>query len=141
MVSIIIYLFSHCSNSIQLAFPIFLLVNNFLRLRPPDPASRFNLQGVTRAIFRACALVNRIRIRCTQLILSFLVFFKFTEFAVFSYLITVYFYRIKYNVIYWYCFVQNQCKQLFAMEKYEIDTFYVQRVQCVYKKKIIKKRA
>lgn len=28
-------------------------------------------------------------------------------------------------------------KQLFAMEKYEIDTFHVQRVQCVYRKKII----
>lgn len=44
------------------------------------------------------------------------------------------FYRIKYKVICCYYFAQNQCKQLFAMEKYEIDTFHVQRVQCTEKK-------
>lgn len=51
---------------------------------------RFDRQGIARAIFRACALVNWIKLRCTLLVL-------FTEFAVFSYMKTVYF--IELNIM------------------------------------------
>lgn len=131
MVSIIISLFfSHCSNSIQLAFPIFLIVNYFLRLRPHGRmVPRFDRQGITRAIFRACALVNWIKLRCTLLVL-------FTEFAVFSYLKTVYFIELNIKLFVVITLLKTNVNSCLLWKNMK-STHFMCNVFSVFRKKII----
>lgn len=133
MVSIIISLFfSHCSNSIQLAFPIFLIVNYFLRLRPHGPSSpALGSIGrdIARAIFRACALVNWIKLRCTLLVL-------FTEFAVFSYLKTVYFIELNIMLFVVITLLKTNVNSCLLWKNMK-STHFMCNVFSVFRKKII----